>query len=287
MGGLLISGIMKVELLRDAVIDEGYKQARSGSRIIGKVLPPAAQLWLRSQIEQVEHLAINLGGSDRQILSGYLPTVNISAQKALYKGIAIKCIDLSATDIRINIGQIVRGKPLRLLKKFPVQGEAEISAADLESSLTSPLLIAGLNDFWRSLIKIPAFAQSVQDVHGQMPVRSDVVMQNPQLRLGEACLVLSFYPAIASKTADQPIILGTGLTVVESHYLQLNSPCWLTSLNDISTIFDTGAEPGSKSRWPIPALEGFRWDLGKETQLERLSVRTDLLCFCGQVVVTP
>ncbi|MEL6468412.1 MAG: DUF2993 domain-containing protein [Cyanobacteria bacterium J06623_4] len=279
--------------------EEANKRERRGSRIIGKVLPPAAQLWLRSQVEQVEQLAINLDGSDRQILSGYLPGVTVSAKKALYKGIAIQCVDLSATDIRINIGQVVRGKPLRLLKKFPVQGDAEISAADLDASLDSPLLMAGLNDFWRSLIEIPAFAQSVQSIYGQLPVHPDVIVQNPQLRLGEACLGLSFYPAIASsrdtaasvaKTAERPIILGTGLTVVDRHYLQLNSPCWLTSLDDMSTFFndnDDNADTEPIPHQPMAALEGFRWNLGKETQLTQLSLQPDQIRFCGQVMVIP
>lgn len=277
--------------------DEVNKQERRGSRIIGKMLPPAVQLWMRSQVEQVGQVAINLDGSDRQILSGYLPEVTVSAKKAIYKGIAIKQVNLSASDIRINIGQVVRGKPLRLLKTFPVQGEAEISAADLDASLNSSLLIAGLTDFWRSLIKIPAFARSAQAVYGQLPIHPDVMVQNPQLRLGEACLGLSFYPAIASmdtspdasaaKTADQPVILGTGLSVAEQHYLQLDSPCWLASLDDLSTFFDDEANAESGHRQTIAALEGFRWDLGKETQLTQLSLHPDQLRFCGQVRVTP
>ncbi len=38
---------------------QGSKSS-SGSRIIGRLLPAAVRLWLRSQVEQVEQLSIDL-----------------------------------------------------------------------------------------------------------------------------------------------------------------------------------------------------------------------------------
>ena len=111
-----------------------------GSRIIGRILPAAVRLWLRSQVEQVEHLSVVLEGRDRDIISGYLPGVSVSAMRTIYRGIHIGELRLSAQDIRINVGQVVRGKPLRLMQIFPVIGEVALSAADLNASLGSALL---------------------------------------------------------------------------------------------------------------------------------------------------
>ena len=142
--------------------DETNKTSGKGSRLIGRILPAAVRFWLRSQVEQVDSLSLALEGRDRQLLSGYLPGVSVSAEQAIYQGIHIGQLQLSAQDIRINVGQVVRGKPLRLLKVFPVLGEVALTSDDLNASLSSELLAGGLRDFWQSLLQIPALAEEVE-----------------------------------------------------------------------------------------------------------------------------
>ena len=249
-----------------------------GSRIIGRVLPAAVRLWLRSQVDQVEDLSLDLGGRDREIVSGYLPSVSISATGAIYKGIHIGQLALSAEDIRINIGQVLRGKSLRLMKAFPVVGEVSLTADNLNASLTSPLLSQGLNDFWRSLIKIPAFAQTIETRYGQLPTQENVTLRSPQMRLSNQRLGISFYPRVQDKTAEQRVVLGTGLSISEGNRLQLNDPRWLETLADLSDL--------SKGQ-PIDELQEFQWDLGSDTQLTQLVLQTGQLLCSGQIMVNP
>ncbi len=249
-----------------------------GSRIIGRVLPAAVRLWLRSQVEQVEDLSLDLGGRDREIISGYLPSVSVTATQAIYQGIHIGQLQLSAQDIRINIGQVLRGNQLRLMQAFPVLGEVSLSADDLNASLTSPLLSQGLNDFWRSLIQIPALAQAIQARYGQLPLREDVTLRSPKMRLSNQCLGLSFYPRAQGQTAERRVILGTGLSVSAGSQLQLNNPRWLETLTDLSD--------SSKGQL-IESLQGFQWDLGADTQLSQLALQTGRLACSGQIMVNP
>lgn len=249
-----------------------------GSRIIGRVLPAAVRLWLRSQVEQVEDLSLDLGGRDREIISGYLPSVSIAATQAIYQGIHIGRLQLSAQDIRINIGQVLRGKQLRLMKAFPVLGEVSLSADDLNASLTSPLLSQGLNDFWRSLIQNSELAQLIETRYGQIPLQPDVILRSPKIRLGNQCLGLSFYPRAQGQTAEQKVILGTGLSIFAGNQLQLNTPRWLEHLDDLS-------DPSEGQS--IDALQGFQWNLGSDTQLSQLALQTGQLVCNGQIMVNP
>ena len=260
-----------------AVIDEAERH-QSGGRIIGKILPAAVRLWLRSQAEQIEDLSISLSGRDRDILSGYLPGVFLHAKRAVYQELHIGDLHLSATDIRINVGQVVRGKPLRLLKSFPVLGELALTERDLNASLRSPLLSQGLNDFWRSLAQNPSMASSIKSRYGLASSDAEVTLESAQARLEGERLGLLFYPCVAGTCAEQPIILAAGLRIVDGNCLQLIAPQWIDSLEDTADI--TKGES-------IEALQGFQWDLGSDTQIERLQVQANQIVFEGQLTVNP
>jgi len=248
-------------------------------RIVGRVLPAAIRLWLRSQAEQIESLTIDLSGRDRDLLSGYVPGISLKAQQAIYQGIHIGRLELAAEDIRINIGQVVRGKPLRLMKAFPVCGEVALTEADLNASLTSPLLAQGLSEFWRSLLKTPSVVTSVEARYGSLPMHAEITVSEASARLKGNRLGLSFYPqAPDCKRAKQPVILATGLTAAGGNCLQLLSPQWIENLADVDDV--TKGEP-------VEALQDFQWNLGSDTAIELLLVQSEHLIFAGQIMVNP
>ncbi|MFN9175232.1 MAG: DUF2993 domain-containing protein [Synechocystis sp.] len=110
------------------------------SNLIGKILSPALRLWLRSQVDGVESLDIAIDGKDRQILRGYVPRVELTSNQAIYQGLQLGRVLLKGENIRINIGQVIKGKPLQLLEPIQVSGEVQISQSHLQASLTSDLL---------------------------------------------------------------------------------------------------------------------------------------------------
>ena len=115
-------------------------------RIVTSVLTTALKLWLRSQVSQVSQLSVEIRASDRQILTGCVPWVSIFAMHAVYQGLHLTQIQLVAENIRINIGSILKGKPLVLLETVPVLGELIQEEEDLNASLSSTLLSTALND---------------------------------------------------------------------------------------------------------------------------------------------
>ena len=252
-------------------------RSAGGSRIIGRILPTAVQFWLRSQLEAVAQLNITLDGRDREIIEGVLPKVTVSAKSAIYQGIHLSSADLSAEDIRINIGQVVRGKPLKLLKSFPVLGKLSLAADDLSASMESPLLNKGLNSFWQELIRLPALAKAVEDRYGYLPLRPEMTLRDPQVAFGRQCFVLSFYPTTPDETADAPIILSVEIIIASGHLLRILSAKWLEQLSDLDN--DAGEI--------VPSLEGFELDLGSDTRITQLEIQPSQLLCQGQLAVNP
>jgi hypothetical protein len=115
-------------------------------RIITNILTTALKLWLKTQVSQISELEVEIKASDRQILSGCIPSVSIFASHAVYRGLHLTQIELVAENIRINIGSVLKGQPLRLLETVPVVGELIQSEDDLNASLSSALLPSALND---------------------------------------------------------------------------------------------------------------------------------------------
>lgn len=232
-----------------------------GSRLISRVLPPAVRLWLQTQTERIDDLAFTLTGSDRQILSGYVPQVAVAAQQAVYQGLHLSQIDLTATDIRINLGQVVRGKPLRLLCPFPVAGQVVLTQADLTASLASPLLGQALQDLIPQLLANQTLPP---------PLATALEQAVPTaLGLAENQLVLT----LSAETDGPPrLTLTTSLLVRDGRVLCLSHP----------QLDLVGEEPR-----PAVPLANLELDLGPEVAVETLQVDAEGVRFQGTVRVIP
>ncbi|NJO19656.1 MAG: DUF2993 domain-containing protein [Spirulinaceae cyanobacterium RM2_2_10] len=117
-----------------------------GRAPLGRLLESAVQLWLRTQVERIDELQVAIAGRNRQILQGYIPEVALAARTAIYQGLHLERAALTGQNIRINLGQILRGQPLRLLEPITASGELFLTAANLQASLASPLLRQALTD---------------------------------------------------------------------------------------------------------------------------------------------
>jgi hypothetical protein len=112
--------------------------------VVSSVLIPIIKLWLRSQVEHIETLEIEIAGKSRQILSGDIPKAVVIGSGAKYQGLAITNIDLCAEAIHLNISQILKGEALRLLDPIHVTMDVELSPEDLQSCLKSPIFLEAI-----------------------------------------------------------------------------------------------------------------------------------------------
>ncbi|MBE9135748.1 DUF2993 domain-containing protein [Nodosilinea sp. LEGE 07088] len=237
-----------------------------GSRLISRLLPPAIRLWLQSQLDHIEGLEFAIDGKDRQILAGYLPGVNLAARQAVYQGLHVSTAQVNAVDIRVNLPQVLRGKPLRLLQPFPVSGQVTMLAADLSASLRSPLLGQGLQDVLKQLVAAAAEPLPLEQWLGQ----GEAVPQVESV-LGTERLTLRW--ANVSPGADS-LELTTGLVMKAGRWLCLQQPAAVL-------VPTTGTAAA-----PI-ALEEIAFDLGPEVDIRTLAVTPIGIELVGTVRVIP
>ena len=185
--------------------DDGYPESLSQeplkqSRIISKVLTPALRLWLRSQVEQVEDLQINIQAGDRLLLTGHIPKVSLSARRAVYQGLYVRQIQLVAETIRINLGQVLKGKPLRLLEPVPVTGELLVEEVDLNASLQGTLLPNALTEFLMTLLKVGGFENPAELLQNRHITWENIAIDSGKIKLTGT--IVSF-PAVSESLWPQ------------------------------------------------------------------------------------
>ena len=228
-----------------------------GSRIVSAVLSPAVQLWLRSQVQQVDELKVKIEGSDRQILSGTIPKVTVAARGAVYKGLHLTEIAIEGCGIRINLGQVIKGQPLRLLESFPIFGVLRLSQADLNASLKAPLLADALSEFLSSPL------EPIAD--REQPLK----LQNSQIAIDAGLLTLSAVILRADDT-QIPFVLRTGLRMASSHELIFENP-----EIEVSKQLDRNV------------LNGLKIDFGPEVEIDELILHPGEIVCRGGIRVLP
>ena len=243
-----------------------------GSRVISRILPPAIRLWLSTQLDHVEDFVFRIEGGDRDILSGHLPEVFLSAQKAVYQGIHLSQAAVHARAIRVNLGQVIRRKPLRLLAPFPVSGNVFLTADDFNQSLQAPLLGEGLYDFLQLLAQSQPEAAHLKAILDGLPKRTISAHYQPAASIGPEGITLRLTPRHGE--AVPPIAIATQLAIKDGHRLCLENPHWVTDGDTADTK-------------PLPALHGFEVDLGPEVTLTECEVQADRVSLAGTIRVLP
>lgn len=230
------------------------------------------RFWIQSQLDHVEALKFGLEGKDRQILSGYVPKVSLTVDKAVYRGLHLSRVNAAATEIRFNLGQILRGKPLRLLQPFPVQGHVCLFAEDLRASLNSSLLAQGLQDVLQRLVN--AHPDLFPKAHHLRELIADFskVSATTAVDLDQNQITLAWKPD--DPTAEQ-VMLSTGLDIRAGHLLYLLQP---------EVRMDPDAHRGESG--PV-RLDDFVIDLGSEVEIQALTVKQTFIEIEGMVKVIP
>jgi len=243
--------------------------AKPPSHLIGKVLSPAVRLWLRSQVEAVETLEFAIAGGNRQILSGYIPEISLAARRAVYQGLHLTQVQLRGENIRANLGQAIKGKPLRLLEPIQVAGEVLLDRDDLQASLSAPLLDAGIKDVLSMLMDEAGAKNAAQVVRDWSIAWQNISIARAPSEQCEPRLVLT--GSVANRAAETvPISLCTNLEVVGGHFLHL---------------YDLEIE--AESLLTTARLESFKIDLGADVELEELLLQPEQIAVRGALKVIP
>jgi hypothetical protein len=231
---------------------------RSRSRI-GWVLSSAVQLWLRSQVESVDELEVQINGGDRQILQGVIPQVSLSGSGAIYQGLHLSTLELQGTGIQVNLRDILRGKSLHLQHPVPVVARLHLTEADLNASMRSPLIADAFTPLF-----FPQFAHALS-----WDSEPTLTWEGAAILSSQETLTLrgSFH---TPSQAAQPFLLQTGLQLANPSELHLLNPT-------IQLLSDSGVIP----------LKTVILPLGSDVAISELSFsETGLICQ-GQLTVLP
>ncbi|YAI82327.1 MAG: LmeA family phospholipid-binding protein [cyanobacterium endosymbiont of Rhopalodia sterrenbergii] len=234
---------------------------RQPSKIISKVISPAVQLWLRSQVDHVDVLQMKIQGSDSQILGGYIPGIILNTKGVIYQGLHLCQADVTGTNIRINIGQMIKGKPLQLLEPIQIFGEVQLTENDLQASLTSSLLGDALHEL---LITLLAY-QGVSDPR-QILEHYEITWQSITL----SQLSFALQGLVANNGVSTRIILEGRLELISSQSLRLI----LLKMEGLSELIDD-------------SLDKLELDLGPDVVIESLSLGDNQLFCRAQLLIRP
>ena len=228
--------------------------------MITKLLSAAVKLYLRSQVSQVEDLQVRISGKNRQILQGYIPQVFLSCKKGVYQGLYLREIEVRGNDIAVNLPEVLKQKPLRLLEPIIVEIKVCLDANDLSNSLTSNLLQSGLTDLWQIILKADRASSTNLQLTG-----SNIEWTN----IAIADRALNFSGTYQNYLGDnQRLTLSTGVSLANSHTLCL-SPL------KINNKLDYGDE----------LKEKLKIDLGTDVDLEKLIIEFEQLLCWGKITV--
>jgi len=239
------------------------------SRLMSTVLSPAVRLWLRSQLEHVDDLQLAIEAGDRQLLSGCIKRISVSARNAVYRGLYLSQVSIVGEQICTNVAQVLRGKPLRLTQAFPIVGEVLLYEADLNASLQAPLLAQGVIEFLLTLLQ--ADGDKGDDLVQRRP--EEIRLQDPQVVLGDGQVTLAA-TLLSVSGQTTAVVIRTGLRLSEGNKLHLDRPHWLPHVN-------------ARQGFPLRDLDGFAFDLGSDVSLKTLSLETGQIRCQGQIMVTP
>jgi hypothetical protein len=228
--------------------------------MIGNVLPPAIKLWLRSQVEQVEALEIRIQGHDRQIVKGYIPSVSLSSQKAIYRGLHLRKLNLQGDNIRINIGGILKGKPLQLLEPIQVTGEIRLDEADINTSLASDLLASAFKDLLVLLLKYHGIAEA-------RAILSTYQLQWQKITLGDNVFTLEGSSSDRQGNTS-PLKISAGLKLEPPNTLWI-FPKNIQLMPEFSDV----------------SFQAFQIDLGTDVALDKINIESGVLTCYGQLLI--
>lgn len=239
------------------------------SHIIGKVLSPAVRLWLRSQVEAVEELQFQIEGGDQQLLSGHIPKVTIMARNVIYQGVALSFVQASGEAIRVNLRQVLKGMPLRLMDVVPMGAEVVLHQTDLDTSLQTPLVVNAVNDLLMTWLLMSA---------ADFPLSLQAQLHHPQFSLGMPQIRLSdphlqFTAVVQSDAEPLSLLIRAIPHLSADSRIHLHQPEWSLAATD---------------HWlPLSRLQGYAIQLGSDVVIQHLQLQETQMICRGRIHIIP
>ncbi|MGQ9836482.1 MAG: LmeA family phospholipid-binding protein [Cyanobacteriota bacterium] len=227
------------------------------AQIAGSLLNPLVAAWIRSEVESVDNLQVQILGSDAQILNGQIPQAQVAGDNLSYQGFQVSQLQIRGQDIRLNVNEAIQGRsPLRLLAPVPVQVSLRLTEDDLNRTLQAPLIQSQLAE---AQVQLPFGDQSVPFLINQ----PKVTLEQGRVRI-QANL-------ITPEGTEVPVTVLTGLQAHNQNQLLLVNPVWVSGSEEI----------------PVPGLADFPIQLDAGVRIDRLELQIGQILYEGMLTIYP
>ena len=230
--------------------------------MINKLLATAVNLYLRSQVSQIQDLQVKITGKNRQILKGCLPKVFLTCQNAIYQGLHLSQIEIEGLDIAFNLSEVLSKQPLRLLEPIVISVNLNLSGQDLQASVNSELLQSGLRDLWQIILARDNFPTTISEINITKIVWYELTLIEGELYSSGT------YQQDNELKQELQITLKTRICLGDVHTLSLSK---IEIFYNETEIFRL--------------LEPAKVNLGTEVILEQLTISSEEIFFSGKITV--
>lgn len=200
------------------------------------------ELWLRSQLTQVEDLQIQLLGrgdnelSIQQLMSGQIPQISLKAQRVVYQGLHFSQVHFISNKIPVNLGRILQGHPFQLLAPVPVNIELILEESDFNASLHSSLLLESLKGILLDWLKSHPQQLKLALRHLDTPEQlAQLQVKNLKINLTQQIIFRADLPIEPAQSL--PLTIHASIRNIEPHKLQLESfQCWIQTSEKVVSL---------------------------------------------------
>ncbi len=233
------------------------------SQLLSGLISPLLQVWVRSQVQQVDDLRVVVNGPDAELSNGRIQSIDISGRNLVYSGIPARSLSLRGSDIRLDTRRALQGGGLRLEQPVRADIALSLSEQDINTYLASPTFQEQVKDL---KVKLPT------QFGGDQQTEVKLELLNPSARLLRDRLEIAATVRLQGGE-PAPLRLSTGIAV-NGRQLRLVDP----------QLVDEKGQGVA-----IESLAGLQISIGRELELRRVAISPGLLVLEGtyQVQATP
>ncbi len=238
--------------------------------MITRLLSTALKFYLWSQVDRLSCLQLKIEGKNRQVLQGCIPRIYLSCEDVIYQGLHLGSVEIIGSNIAVNLPEILKKKPLRLLEPIIVEIKLVLDTDNLSDSIDSSLLQSGLTDLWQIVL-----VEQANNIVEPMLAKSKIEWQkiaiassssnNLSITEGELTFSGVYQDSLGHL---QKLILSTGIGLANSHALLL-SPLKITESTDSTSEL----------------AEQLEIDLGTDVEIEELKIESEQLRCWGKIKI--
>ena len=240
-----------------AVVPLSIAAVPATAQFVGALVDPLVANWIRSEVDRVDNLSVDISGSDNDLINGRIDTAEVSGENLIYENFYLSRVELAGSNIQLTMDEALNGGSLDLVGPVSLNAFIRLTEADLNRSLQAPLIQSQLAE---ATVEVP-FA-------GGTSVAFQ--LSEPQVSIADGQLKID--ALLNTDGTDVPVSVTTGLSPQGGTQLLLIDPTWLS-------------EDGSQT--PIAGLDGVTIDLGPDVEIDSLNLDTGELVYQGTITIQP